>query len=232
MKILGLIPARGGSKGIPGKNIKTLGGKPLLAYTAEAALAVPYLSDVVLTTEDQAIAEVGNTCGLSVPFLRPTHLATDSTPTLPVILHALDWFAQQGQHFDALCLLQPTNPFRTTAEILQGIELFQTQAADTVLSVRPVPKEYHPSWVYLPKADGSLGLASGDPQPIPRRQELSPAFHRDGSLYITKTSVILQRQSLYGDKVCGFEPQSPYLNLDTMQDWHTAEAMIAAEQGA
>lgn len=227
MRILGLVPARGGSKGIPGKNIKQLGDKPLLAYTALAARQAPSLTKTILSTDDPAIAEVGRTWGLEVPFMRPADLAHDKAPTLPVILHALAWFQSQGETFDALCLLQPTNPFRTTAEIEKGIALMREEDADTVLSVRAVPKEYHPAWVYLPETNGSLKLANGEDQPIPRRQDLSPAFHRDGSLYLTKTATLLNQHSLYGNKVCGFEPTSPYVNLDTMEDWHRAERLLA-----
>jgi len=231
MRILGLVPARGGSKGIPGKNIKLLGGKPLLAYTAEAALASHALTRVVLSTEDPAIAEVGKKCGLEVPFLRPQQLAEDSSPTLPVIQHALEWFAANGEDFEALCLLQPTNPFRSTEDIEKAISLLVEGHADTVLAMRQVPKEYHPGWVYLADESGDLRLANGDAQPTSRRQDLPPAYHRDGSIYLTRTSVIQARQSLYGERIRGFEPQTPYVNLDTPEDWARAEAILA-EMGA
>lgn len=227
MKILGLVPARGGSKGIPGKNIKPLGGKPLLAYTAEAALAAPSLTKVVLSTEDQDIAAAGKACGLAVPFVRPANLAGDRTPTLPVIQHALEWFETHGEHFDALCLLQPTNPFRTTEEIEQAIAILTESGVDTVLAMRQVPKEFHPAWVYLTDGQGDLRLANGEPQPTARRQDLPPAYHRDGSIYLTRVEVIRQRQSLYGNRIRGFEPKSAYLNLDTLEDWARAEAMLA-----
>src|SRR6185437_13209048 len=110
MRILGIIPARGGSKGVPRKNIKLLAGKPLLAYTAEAALKVPSLSSVILSTDDPEIAETGKQLGLSVPFLRPSELAGDTTPTLPVVQHALNFLKTSGEEYDAVCLLQATNP--------------------------------------------------------------------------------------------------------------------------
>src|SRR5438477_7168262 len=117
MRVLGLIPARGGSKGVPGKNIRMLGGKPLLQYTAESALRSARLTKTILSTDDDRIAEVGRTCGLEVPFIRPAELAEDSTPTLPVIKHALEWMEDQGMRFDAVCLLQPTSPFRKSSDI-------------------------------------------------------------------------------------------------------------------
>ena len=115
MNILGLIPARGGSKGVPRKNIKLLHGKPLLCYTAQAALEASGLYRVVLSTEDEEIAQIGKNCGLDVPFLRPAELARDNTPSLPVIQHAVCALEENGRPIDAICLLQPTSPFRDAA---------------------------------------------------------------------------------------------------------------------
>src|SRR5262245_13926725 len=129
MNVLGLIPARGGSKGVPRKNIKPLAGKPLLNYTAEAALSSQKLTRVILSTEDEEIAEVGRACGIEVPFLRPAELAQDTTPTLPVVQHALQFLEAMGSHFDAVCLLQPTNPFRRTVDIDNCIELLESGQA-------------------------------------------------------------------------------------------------------
>ena len=117
MKVLGIIPARGGSKGVPRKNIRLLNGKPLLAYTAESALQAKKLSRIILTTEDEEIAEIGKRSGLEVPFLRPQNLALDTTPTLPVILHAVESIEATGETFDAICLLQPTNPLRRAEDL-------------------------------------------------------------------------------------------------------------------
>src|SRR5438093_12930123 len=112
MRVLALIPARGGSKGIPRKNIRLLAGKPLLAYTAEAARAAKRLSWIVLSTDDEEIACIGRQYGLEVPFIRPPELSQDDAPTLPVVQHALHWFEGRGEYFDSVCLLQPTNPLR------------------------------------------------------------------------------------------------------------------------
>src|SRR6185312_12148312 len=115
--ILGLVPARGGSKSIPRKNLAPLAGKPLLAWTADAALAARRLTRTVLSTDDVEIAELGRTLGLDVPFLRPAELAADATPMLPVMRHAADWFAARGGTVEAVVLLQPTSPLRTAAHI-------------------------------------------------------------------------------------------------------------------
>src|ERR1043165_7692073 len=123
IRVLGIIPARGGSKGIPRKNIRLLAGKPLLQYTAEAAQKAKLLTRVILSTEDEEIAEVGRRCGLEVPFLRPANLATDTTPTLDVVQHLVQTLEKTGARYDAICLLQPTAPLRERGQIDACIEL-------------------------------------------------------------------------------------------------------------
>jgi len=227
MRVLGLIPARGGSKGIPRKNIRPLGGKPLLAWTAEAALAARRLARVILSTEDEEIAAVGRACGLDVPFLRPAELARDDTPTLPVVRHALETLAASGDIYDAVCLLQPTNPFREVGLIDACVEKFEATGADTLFTVLPVPPEHNPHWVFFENADGSLRLATGEPAPIPRRQELPPAFHREGSVYVVRCSVVLERNTLFGTRWIGHPVHPNYaLNLDTPADWERAEEAV------
>ena len=228
MRVLGLVPARGGSKGVPRKNIRTLGGKPLLQYTAEAALASSLLSWTLLSTDDEEIAEVGRRCGLSVPFMRPAELALDTTPTLPVVQHAVSWMERQGEFFDAVCLLQPTNPFRRAEEIDGCIALLEESGADSVLTVLPVPAEHHPFWVYLRDESGRLRLSTGETAPPPRRQDLPPAFHREGSVYVTRRDVLMNESSLYGGHVEGFQVDSRRsVNIDDMEDWARAEMMVA-----
>ncbi|MCP4660809.1 MAG: acylneuraminate cytidylyltransferase family protein [bacterium] len=226
-RVLGLIPARGGSKGIPRKNVRLLGGRPLLEYTAKAALAARRLSRVVLSTEDEEIAEIGRRCGLEVPFRRPPELARDETPMLPVVQHAVRAVESDGDRFDAVCLLQPTNPLRRAEDVDACIERFRESGADALVSVLPVPVEYNPHWVYLRDDAGFLCLSTGEAQPIPRRQELEPAFHRDGSVYVVRRDVLMNRQSLYGDRLVGFamEPERS-VNLDTPADWQRAEELL------
>lgn len=231
IRVLGLIPARGGSKGIPRKNIKRIAGKPLLAFTAESALSARLLSRVVLSTEDDEIAQVGRGLGLDIPFIRPSDLAEDSTPTLPVVIHALEALEKLGDRFDAVCLLQPTSPLRRAKDIDGCIELMETAEADSVLSVLPVPKTYNPHWVYLKNEHGGLSLSTGDKEPIPRRQELPPSFHRDGSVYVTRVATIRSSGNLYGDRVFGYEiPAEFSSNLDTDDDWRELDSRLAANK--
>lgn len=233
MRALGLIPARGGSKGVPRKNIRPLAGKPLLQYTAEAALAARSLARIILTTDDEEIAETGRRCGLDVPFLRPAELAQDDTPTLPVMQHAVDWLEQQGETYEAICLLQPTNPLRGPEVIDACLELFTQTDADSVITVLPVPAEYNPHWVYFREPDGQLRLSTGARTPIPRRQELPPAYHREGSVYVTRRDVLMEDNSLYGRYVIGYElDASQCVNIDTPADWERVERLLAQRAGA
>lgn len=226
MKILGIIPARGGSKGVPGKNIKPLHGKPLLAYTAEVALASELLDTVMLSSDDNKIIETAKSIGLAVPFIRPAEFAQDDTPTIKVIQHALDWYEQQNIFFDAVCLLQVTSPFRTVAFLNEAILKFSNSGCDSLVSVQKVPHEYNPHWTFEANSNGQLKIATGDREIITRRQELPIAYHRDGSIYLTKTATIQKEHSLYGQTIAFIEsPKECYVNIDTMADWERAELM-------
>ena len=225
--ILAIIPARGGSKGIPGKNIKLLGGKPLLQYTVEAARESRLLSRVILSSEDTAIIEVAKALEVEVPFVRPAHLATDRSGSLEVVQHALEYFKERGVFFDAVCLLQPTTPFREPGSIDTAIAQFLSKDFDSLISVRKVPDEFNPHWVFEPDKNGSLKVATGEKEIIYRRQDLPSAYFRDGSIYLTKTNVILKQNSLYGNKI-GYvvSEGEKYVNVDTTKDWERAETLI------
>ncbi len=231
MRVLGLIPARGGSKGVRRKNIKPLAGKPLLAYTTEAALAAKRLTRIILSTEDKEIADVGQSCGIEVPFLRPTELAQDHTPTLPVVQHALHWLEERDERFDAICLLQPTSPLRRAVDIDACIELLERSDADAVVSVLPVPTEYNPHWVYFRDEDGRLHLSMGEGAPISRRQDLPPAFHREGSIYVSRRDLVMEHNCLYGKHLISYqvEPRRS-VNIDTEEDWARAESLLLARR--
>mgnify|MGYP005989681911 CR=1 FL=1 len=227
MRILGIIPARGGSKGVPGKNIKLLGGKPLIQYTSEIALESKLLTKVVLSSDDDAIIKVANDLGLEVPFKRPINLAKDISPTLPVIKHAIDYYKSIGEFYDAVCLLQVTSPFRTVQFLENAIKKFISSDTDSLISVLEVPHEYNPHWTFEVNKKGSLSISTGEKHIIPRRQDLPKAYHRDGSIYITKTSVIEELNSLYGESISYIEsPKEFYVNIDTIQDWDKAEMMM------
>ncbi|UJH92540.1 acylneuraminate cytidylyltransferase family protein [Antarcticibacterium sp. 1MA-6-2] len=226
MKVLGIIPARGGSKGIPGKNIKLLGGKPLLAYTADSATASRFLSRVILSSDNSGIISIGKEFGLEVPFVRPQELAGDGTKSLEVIQHAVKFLKEKGEEYDAVCLLQPTTPLRSSGFIDTAIEKFIQGNYDSVISVREVPAEFNPHWIFEEK-DGNLKIATGETEIISRRQDLPKAYHRDGAIYITKTAVLLEQNSLYGNNI-GFidTTGSSFVNIDTPEDWEEAEKLV------
>lgn len=230
MRVLGLVPARGGSKGVLRKNARLLAGRPLLAWTAVAALQANSPDLVILSTDDTEIATLGREAGLEVPFLRPPELAGDTTPMIDVILHALDWSDTAGLAFDVLCLLQPTNPLRTAADIDGAITLLETAEADTVFTTLEIPAEHHPDWAFVPDEHGDLRVATGRVEPVTRRQDLAPAVHREGSVYVSRVDVIRKRGSIYGDRIRGY-PIDPArsVNIDTPADWARAEVLLGGE---
>lgn len=227
MRTIAIVPARGGSKGISRKNLRLLGRQPLMVYTAEAARAATRLSRVLLTTDDEEIAAVGRWCGLDVPFIRPAELAADDTPMVPVVQHAVSWLEAQGERVDAVCLLQLTSPFRRPGDIDACIEMLEESGADSVVSMLPVPHEHNPHWTFLSDGEGNLSISTGDERLITRRQDLPPAYHRDGAVYVVRRDVLMHDNSLYGSKMRGFVTDpTRHVNLDTMSDWERAEALL------
>ncbi|MBL4708656.1 MAG: acylneuraminate cytidylyltransferase family protein [Flavobacteriales bacterium] len=229
MRILGLIPARGGSKGVVRKNLKPLNGIPLIAYTIEQALSSSLLDRVVVSTEDEEIATKSKDLGADVPFMRPLELAQDESPTIDTILHALQYFKEKGENFDAVCLLQPTVPFRKAGSIELAIQQFVSTDADSLISVQEIPHQFNPNWAFIQgKNKQYLTLANGEDKIISRRQELPKAFYRDGAIYITKSEVLLENISLYGERITYLENNGkPLINIDTEEDWALAEQYIS-----
>ena len=226
MRILGIIPARGGSKGIPRKNIKILGGQPLLKYTWDVASKSKYLTTVILSTEDDGIMEVGKSLGVPIPFKRPTSLSEDTSTSLDVIKHALNFYEQKGEPFDAVCLLQVTSPFRTVSFLDEAIKKFIDSKSDALVSVLEVPHEYNPHWTFKADSSNQLSIATGEQKIITRRQDLPKTYHRDGSIYLTKASVILNESSLFGNSLSYIlSNKNTHVNIDTMEDWNKAEVI-------
>lgn len=223
MKILGLIPARGGSKGIPNKNRKELGGKPLLQYTIEAALGSKLLTDIAFSSEDETLIQLAKNLGVEVPFKRPAHLASDAAGSLEVVQHALAILATKQKHYDAVCLLQVTTPFRSSEEIDAAITKFWTADSDSLISVQKVPHQYNPHWVFE-VANDNLQIATGEDHIIKRRQDLPNAYIRDGAIYITKSDVLMEKHSFFGSSISHIElDPERYVNIDTPEDWQKAE---------
>lgn len=234
MKVLAIITARGGSKGIPGKNLKLLAGKPLIAYTIDTARRCRALDRVILSTEDEAIAAAGRELGCDVPFMRPLDLAADDTPHLPVIQHATRWMQERANyHPDAVMILQPTSPLRTCDDITAAVELLDRAAADSVLSVNEVPAHSHPMrTLRVDNAGEAVLFVSGDPvrRRINRRQDLPPAWVMNGAIYACRTKVLFDGEpSLYGDRVAAYRmPAARSISIDDLEDWAAAERALAS----
>jgi CMP-N,N'-diacetyllegionaminic acid synthase len=232
VKIFGLIPARGGSKAIPRKNIVLLAGKPLLAYTCEAAVGSLKLDRVILSTDDPEIVQVGQKFGVEAPFLRPGNLADDETPILPVIRHALDWLEEkEDTHFDIIVLLQPTSPLRKSAHIDAAIDLMVSTGADNVVSVTAVPHNFNPVSVMRLDNDGYLQpFLDGDM--ILRRQDKPVVFARNGPAVLAIRRSVIESGRLYGDRVLPLE-MNPLdsLDIDDDSDLNLVEALINYRRG-
>jgi N-acylneuraminate cytidylyltransferase len=198
----------------------------------DAALQSKKLTKVILSTDDSEIREIGISLGLDAPFLRPAELASDKSPAIDYLKHALGWFAERNEFYDAVCILQPSTPFRAKSLIDQAAKKFIQSEADSLFTAIPVPHEYNPHWVFESNRSGFLQISTGEKSIISRRQELPPAYIRDGAVYFTKTEVILKKNSIYGDKIAFFENQNDYLvNLDTLQDWEKAVKIAEILQG-
>lgn len=225
-KILAIIPARGGSKGVILKNIKPLAGKPLINYTIESAQQSQLIDRLILSSEDDNIIEVAKKSGVEIPFKRPNHLAGDNSSSLEVVQHAINFYEKKNLYFDAMILLQPTTPFRKIGFIDKAIDKFLKGNYDALVSVRTVPHQYNPHWVLEPDQNNHLKISTGDDNMIKRRQDLPKAFFRDGSIYITKTEII-KKGSLYGKALGYIQSESEiYINIDTAKDWEKAEIMV------
>ncbi len=221
--IIGLIPARGGSKGVPRKNIAPLCGKPLIWYTIHAATQSKLLHSCYVSTEDDEIARVAER--YNVPVIeRPKRLATDKAPTLPVIQHAFRTIEKRlGRRVDAVVLLQPTTPFRKAADIDAAIRLFLRKRANSVVSVSEVPAHYSP-YKQLKPAGGTLVPFTGTD--TPRRQDAPPTYYRNGEVYVTRRDVLLSG-SMYGDSPLPLIEKKPHrVNIDTPEDMLYAEFLL------
>jgi len=198
--ILALIPARGGSKGLPRKNIRPLLGKPLIAWTIEQAKASKYIDRVVVSTDDEEIAEVAKKYGAEVPFMRPKELARDDSPTIDAVLHALEFFSEKGEKFDLLALLEPTSPLRKRGDIDRGIEILinSKRKATAVVSVGKVTLE-HPAIMKKIDSEGFL-IPFIEAKGIYQRQQLEDVYFPYGVLYLSFTEAVRKYRTFYQPK--------------------------------
>ena len=226
--MLGVIPARGGSKGIPHKNLVPLGGKPLIAYTCEAALGSRRLARTIVSTDDRAIAAAAGRAGVEAPFLRPAHLAADDTPMIDVLRDVLETLTRtEGYVADAVVLLQPTSPFRESGHIDAAVDLLDTTGADSVVSVTAVPHQFTPA--SLLRLDGDRVqpyVAGGGPL---RRQDKPELYARNGPAVVAVRRHVLESGRLYGDDTRALiMRRHESIDIDDAFDLEVAELLLAS----
>ena len=226
--VLAIVPARGGSKGVPGKNVRRLGGRTLLEYTAAAARDAAVIDRIVVSTDSEDVAAAGRAAGLEVPFLRPAALAQDDTPMLPVIRHAIDEVTRAGWTPELVVLLQPTSPLRRPDHVARAVDLLRSSGADSVVTVVEVPKHLSPDYVMRIDA-GVLRPFLPEGERVTRRQDVRPAYSRDGTVYAFRRDTLDRCGSIYGDDCRPLIIDArESLSIDTPEDWAAAEKILEA----
>jgi CMP-N-acetylneuraminic acid synthetase len=224
--VLGIVTARGGSKGVPGKNVAPVGGKPLLAWTVEKAAGSGAIERLIVSTDDVAIAEVARKAGAEVPFLRPQHLAADDTPHLPVIQHALAVEEAQGFRPSHVVVLQPTSPLIEATDIAAGVRLAKARGAAAVVSVTRI--HGHPSWLMRIEPDGRLARWQESGLIAEQRQIGAAAFVPNGAFYVLTADLIRSADDWYGPSTFAYEmPPERALDIDNAWDLHLTRLIFA-----
>ncbi|MCB0623382.1 MAG: acylneuraminate cytidylyltransferase family protein [Saprospiraceae bacterium] len=226
-RIVGIVPARGGSKSIPRKNVKLLGGIPLIAYSIEAGLRSKYLDRVIVSTDDPEIAAVAREWGAEVPFMRPAELAGDLATDLPVFEHALRWLEEEGYRCDAVVQLRPTSPFRPPACVDEAVEVLLSGNADSVRGITPSGQNPYKMWriedgMMQPLLDSEFA----EPYNMPR-QELPDTFWQTGHVEVIRTATILEMGSMTGHRIAPYVLDPAYaIDLDNELQWKFAEYVL------
>ncbi len=228
MNIVAVTLTRGGSKRVPRKNVRPLGGKPLIVHTIEAVHEAKGLNRAIVSTDDAEIARVSRQAGAEVPFIRPANLATDDSTSFDALLHAVEWLERDaGTPVDVVVLLQPTSPFRRGSHIDQAIDLLSTNNADTVTAISPA--KVHPYWAWTMSSDGLVPFFSRNSVEATGKN-LPRAYAENGAIYVARRSV-LAAGSLYGQRVVGFEMTGPEaLDIDTEDDLAYAEFILGRHE--
>lgn len=227
-RILGVIPARGGSKGLPGKNIRPLNGKPLIAWTVQAALKSKYLDETIVSTDSPKIAAVARKWGAAAPFLRPKELSTDKAKSIDVLVHALGFLKAQGEEYDYIIMLEPTSPLREASDIDRSIEMLINNkvGAVSIVGVSQV-EAAHPAFDVVVNRRGLIAPYLGDFKKAGRRQDLSVLYFFEGTVYVSSVPELLKRKSFYHDKTLPYiVPRWKSLEIDDLLDLLCAETIL------
>jgi N-acylneuraminate cytidylyltransferase/CMP-N,N'-diacetyllegionaminic acid synthase len=229
-RILCIVPARAGSKGLPDKNIRLLEGKPLLTWPIAAALGSSHVDRVIISTDSQEYADLALAAGADAPFLRPFELASDHSPSIDFILHAIDKLAESGDYYDWLLLLEPTSPLTETADVDAAIAMLAAAdgLADSVVGVTAMESQ-HPAYSVTRDADGRIAPLQGQRfADMPRRQDLSPVFNLDGSLYLSTVAALRRERSFCHNRTLGYvTSREKALEVDSLTDFICIEALLA-----
>jgi N-acylneuraminate cytidylyltransferase len=225
VRILALVTARGGSKRIPGKNLRLLGGRPLVAWSIEVITGVPEICQILVSTDDPEIAAAARAAGASVPWLRPAALASDTASSVDVCLHALDWYESEQGPIDGLLLLQPTSPFRRRVSVLRGVELFRTHERRAVIGVSPAGS--HPYWCFTLEGETLRPYVPAAPREQ-RSQDLPPAYVVNGAFYLIAPADLRARRAFLSDDAVPLLMEDPAeaIDIDTEWDWTLAQAAL------
>lgn len=226
MKILAVVPARGGSKRVPGKNYRLLGGKPLINWSIDVAKNIPEICDVLVSTDDEIIAEISQQAGALVPWLRPTKLATDNASSVDVVLHALDWYEEQNGVIDGVLLLQPTSPFRTLGTTRKAIQLYKENKHLPVLGVSPT--DAHPMWALKVENNKIMPFMCGDGFKM-RSQDLPEAYIVNGAIYLISPEQLRSEHAFITKNTIPLvvECAKESLDIDTEWDWNIATFIVS-----
>jgi pseudaminic acid cytidylyltransferase len=220
-QVIAIIPARAGSKRLPHKHILLLNGKPLIAWTIEAAIESGVFDEVIVNTDCQDIATIAREYGATVPFVRPSHLAEDHTPTIDVIKHTLEWYQEKQDFFKEVMLLQPTSPLRDGADIKEAWDLYLKSQVDSVVSVCEL--EHPVQWTY--NLNEELGLTALFEDNLKRSQEYEKNYRLNGAIYITKSKSIIENNKLFStsSNVGYVMPKFKSVDIDVKEDFDIAE---------
>lgn len=226
--VLAIIPARGGSKGLPGKNIKELCGKPLIAWSIEAGLASQYIDEVMVTTDSEDIARIALEFGASVPFMRPAELASDTATSFDTVKHAIDFYQNElGKKFDYIVLLEPTSPLRVEQDIDNAIEqLLENPQATAIVGICKTESQ-NPAFLIKKNINNFLIGYENKDMKIIRRQNISEVYFFEGSVYVSEIAGLLTKKTFYHEATLGYEfPKWKSIEIDDSDDFIMVEALM------
>ena len=229
MKILAIIPARAGSKGLKDKNIKLLKGIPLCAYTIKAALQSVIFTEINFSTDSELYAQIAREYGASVPFLREKHLATDTASSWDVVKSVIKGYSERGQIFDAVMLLQPTVPFRSAEDIQSAVKILEEKDANAVVSV--TDPEHSPEWCAPLPEDGNMQIFHERFTNMMARQKLPRQYSLNGAIYLARVEYLLKSSDIYAEKCYSYYmPRERSFDIDTQQDFDWCEFILCKHE--